>query len=303
MDIKFSTKNGIYSPNFSHATYSLNYPCGTEKTDCYPIEADLPKGVYLLEVWGAAGGIPPQSTNQQSRGGFSKGILKLSKPTKAFFYIGASGTYVAGINSTTSPTFNGGGGGRNGHDGVLASSGGGASDIRLEKDDLYHRLIVAGGGGGVGQVSKCTSGHGGGESGPVITCEQQCTVGISGGQTGDAELFGVGKSIDFWDGCGGGGGWYGGTYGYAFEASGGGGSGFVFTQSTRTIASQSKLQLSSIYILTHASTTSDVENGNLGDGKISITFLPFSCPTFQHHFSLYQLRLLCLLSIFFTESQ
>ena len=202
MQIDFKANEVTYTPIFQHAAYFLEYPCGDEKNECYPIEAILPKGVYLLEVWGAAGGLAgPDSVNEQSRGGYSKGILTLSKNTKAYFYLGAAGTFVSGINATTRMSFNGGGFGRNGHEGKLSASGGGGTDVRLISNDLYHRVIVAGGGGGSSQLFKCTPGHGGGESGFSPVCDTGGSVpGNGGAQTGLNEQFGKGTGLTTWDG-------------------------------------------------------------------------------------------------------
>ena len=145
MQIKFLFKGENFSPEQYRSTYILKYPCQTHK-ECYPIESDLEPGYYLLEVWGAQGG--SDGSKSGGKGGYSKGILKLSTPTKAFFYVGAEGTR-AGDDILTDYSFNGGGrGSRDKAKDYYATSGGGASDVRLNEDTLYHRVIVAGGGGG-----------------------------------------------------------------------------------------------------------------------------------------------------------
>ena len=144
---------------------------------------ELPAGTYKLEVWGASGGIGPDGNDRyqtkykvQGLGGYSVGILNLSKKNTFYIYVGGQGAQSAGKNSNGyAGGFNGGGNG-----GALTytrsytngSGGGGASDIRVGQDSLYARIIVAGGGGGASWVSSGSSqygGAGGGTSGIAAT--------------------------------------------------------------------------------------------------------------------------------------
>ena len=282
MDIKFSGNGSPLEIPEEHGSYTLIYPCGSDKQNCYPIEATLPRGSYLLEVWGASGCHQEISVNKVANGGYSRGVLFLSYPTKAYFYIGASGTFTTGINSFAQPSFNGGGAGKNGHDGAIGTSGGGGTDIRLEKSDLYHRVIVAGGDGGVSNNYTCTSGHGGGITGTTVSCTHPGTVGKGGEQTGPENRFGFGSNVTTNDGCGGGGGWFGGTAGNGYEAAGGGGSGFIFTPESYQIAQEAKLALPKKYFLRYASMSNGSDTSYSGDGKIVITYLPSaSCATLK----------------------
>ena len=96
-------------------------------------------GTYKLEVWGAQGGVG-YSNSAGGKGGYSSGVIVLSRPTTFYVYVGGNpGSTVAG-------GFNGGGSGnqnRNDNGG-----GGGGTDMRIGSTSLYARVIVAGGGGG-----------------------------------------------------------------------------------------------------------------------------------------------------------
>jgi polyhydroxyalkanoate synthesis regulator phasin len=106
-------------------------------------------GTYKLEVWGAQGG--SYSSFYGSNGGYSSGLINLTKGQNLYVYVGEFGK-----TNLTRYMFNGGGGAKPG------GAGGGATDIRTvggswdDLTSLNSRIIVAGGGGGAD-----SSGHGG----------------------------------------------------------------------------------------------------------------------------------------------
>ena len=110
-------------------------------------ELELPRGNYLLEVWGTSSG---------GKGGYSKGVLRLKKDVILNCYIGGSPV-------SRRKAFNGGG------QSDAGGSGAGATDIRINSNSLYSRVIVAGGGGGGGRQGYASvpspGGVGGGLSG------------------------------------------------------------------------------------------------------------------------------------------
>ena len=269
----------------------FQYLCGDEKTDCHPYTSVLSPGTYIFEVYGAEGG--KGNSERGGFGGYSRGIFTTKKQIKTYLYVGAKGLSTTSDPKSTSPTsFNGGGSGQNSQDdgGFYASSGGGASDIRLLKDDLFHRVIVAGGGGGSGFYNQqLIGGNGGGKEGKggqQVDHPFEEVYSEGGKQTGKTTYFGYGENMTKTDGCGGGGGWYGGTAGEAYVNPGGGGSGFVFTYNNKDTADQANLQLESEHYLVDASTN---ENERTGDGFIQITivnFIKFNiCITSQFHFN------------------
>ena len=215
--------------------------------DMREIAFEVPRtGKYQIECWGADGGFIPvpaiSSTNQNGYGGYSSGIVTLTKGTKLYLKAGGAGITLSSLNDV--PTwpgtnyyqimggFNGGGSaGAGGITGIdFRTSGGGGSDVRVIADDLFHRIIVSGGGGGNSSHSVSqTAGNGGGSSGA------NGSLGMGGTQTAGGAgqdyspkteaTFGKGGGCIGNSAGGGGGGWYGGGSGNG----GGGGSGYVLT--------------------------------------------------------------------------
>ena len=216
-------------------------------------EITLPKGVYLLECWGAQGGGFSVSTIKMN-GGYSSGCLSLKSRTVLFVFVGGAGKRYMDNNQNTivNGGWNGGGGGRNfidyGDYYFLSGSGGGATDISLvsssmdyvngrtnrSKESLLSRIIVAGGGSGGGEYNSPNQSliyegsHGGGVSGGGYY------PGTQNAATGGDAGFGYGSNITGRSGAyfsaGGGGGWYGGGYqpqNSWWSVSTSGGSGFV----------------------------------------------------------------------------
>ena len=197
--------------------YQFQYPCGEEKTYCAPLVGTFPRGLFLLEVYGAEGGTSENKDLQNAHGGtggYSRGIIYISNPIQAFLTIGARGVNADETTKYSKITFGGGGSCRQSFDrSDPASSGGGASDIRFIENDLYHRVIVAGGGGGsafyMGKYRQGGSGGGfeGGTS--LVTTGPVADDNFAGkGATQEnGASFGFGGNATEWDGCGGGGGW------------------------------------------------------------------------------------------------
>ena len=253
------------------SVFTFEYPCGDQKTTCHPYAGIIPGGLYKLDVFGAEGG--RAFDEKGGHGGYSTGILKLFYPTRIYLYVGARGISSAtSFNANTSTAFNGGGSGRQSRDrNYMASSGGGSSDIRIRSDDIYHRLIVAGGGGGTGLYNSTygAGGDGGGKEGLKGTdIIVNGRAGSGATQSSGTLLYGANRTD--YDGCGGGGGLFGGKSGYSYNNPGGGGSGFVHNKDSFEIANKAGIVLSKNYYLDNASTsTSD----HIGDGKIVITVL------------------------------
>ncbi|EGT5272156.1 hypothetical protein KWL13_004600 [Clostridioides difficile] len=235
----------------------------------------LPRGKYLLECWGAAGGGGSSiaDSNLRSKGGYSKGELTLKKETTLHVYVGYSGR-----DSLHSTPFNGGGKAliheSDSNKNTVYCHGGGATDIRLvggqwdNEQSLLSRIIVAGGGGRNNFGIK--GGDGGGSNGGSTEYSEGGTnTGGGKGINGTDGSFGKGgsgiSSGEYSKQGGGGGGWYGGGSGGAA----GGGSGYVLTENSYKPAG---------YIPTKEywlENTSMTVGGGIagGDGKAKITLL------------------------------
>lgn len=152
------------------------YPVGTVFNYDYTgsvQQITLPKGKYKLQCWGAQGGnVSGSYTATGSKGGYSEGVLTITKPTTIYIFVGGQGT--SSSTSSTSGTANGGwnGGGasirKSSYDNsdIYGESyprpGGGATDMCLvtssmsyssgrtnrSSASLLSRFIVAGGGAG-----------------------------------------------------------------------------------------------------------------------------------------------------------
>ena len=108
---------------------------------------------YILEVWGSEGG-SYNTTYIGGYGGYSTGIVSLTKGEKLYIVVGGKGT-----NNSTLETipggYNGGGTGSGSANLVYSSSGGGATHIgkvsgllNTLSNNISDIIIVAGGGGG-----------------------------------------------------------------------------------------------------------------------------------------------------------
>ena len=130
----------------------------------------LPKGKYKLQCWGAQGGTSYGSSNGVgSKGGYSEGILTLTKTTTLYVFVGGKGSRGSST-SLVNGGWNGGGasvgytsynsGDTNGYS--YPACGGGATDISTVTSSMSYsggrtnrsaasllaRCIVAGGGAG-----------------------------------------------------------------------------------------------------------------------------------------------------------
>lgn len=235
----------------------------TAKIQTFTIPQD---GIYLLEVWGAAGGNGARESISCSggKGGYSKGYKEFKKGTILYIVIGGAGVSKANVSTETS-AYNGGGtiypinstwrydgnGGGGGGATHIATRTGLLSALSGYKSNI---LIVAGGGGGAGcgfwetedhGVIVATGGDGGGTTGGKGVGNvgyakgglggTQSAGGVSrGGDSAWSGSFGQGARDDdyaqFSGHCGtGGGGYYGGGSGGVSygAAGGGGGSGYI----------------------------------------------------------------------------
>ena len=265
--------NNVIEIKVGKINYTTNFAYTGECTT-YIAKSD---GYYNLEVWGAQGG-NYNTTYVGGLGGYSKGIVHLTKGTTLYVCVGGQPQTVTTTKTAVPGGFNGGGNGFNrdySSTYTYGQAGGGATDIRIGQNNLYARVIVAGGGSG---SNNRTSGYaGGGTSG--ITGQS----GYAGTQTsaGSGGSFGQGGSATTsgnnykYGASGGGGGFYGGGAGTSYSDStnydkySGGGSGYVYTSSTAS-SYPSGCLLNSNYYLASASTTQGINTGN---GKATITYI------------------------------
>ena len=267
------TSSNVIEGKVGKINYTTNFSYTGECTT-YIAKSD---GYYNLEVWGAQGG-NYNTTYVGGLGGYSKGIVHLTKGTTLYVCVGGQPQTVTTTKTAVPGGFNGGGNGFNrdySSTYTYGQAGGGATDIRIEQNSLYARVIVAGGGSG---SNNRTSGYaGGGTSG--VTGQS----GYAGTQTsaGSGGSFGQGGSATTsgnnykYGASGGGGGFYGGGAGTSYSDStnydkySGGGSGYVYTSSTAS-SYPSGCLLNSTYYLTASSTTQGI---NTGHGKATITYI------------------------------
>ncbi len=263
----------------------------------------LSAGKYILECWGAQGGISGHSATNFGKGGYARGTLDISNRTNLFIYVGGKGENgLKDATKTPLGGFNGGGSGGQGKNDN--AGGGGASDIRINTDSLYSRVIVAGGAGGngcnnyiggSGGGSSGTNGYGNTAFGDGGSGGTQRSGGISSTTYATSGSFGVGGGANStsseWGCGGGGGGWYGGASGQSQSGgggSGGGGSGWVYTETTynnwktnSTEGQSGQWLLNSNYYLTSTELMSgtqtfndpngNTETGHSGNGYVRIT--------------------------------
>ena len=265
--------NNVIEIKVGKINYTTNFTYTGECTT-YIAKSD---GYYNLEVWGAQGG-NYNTTYVGGLGGYSKGIVHLTKGTTLYVCVGGQPQTVTTTKTAVPGGFNGGGNGFNrdySSTYTYGQAGGGATDIRIGQNSLYARVIVAGGGSG---SNNRTSGYaGGGTSG--VTGQS----GYAGTQTsaGSGGSFGQGGSASTsgnnykYGASGGGGGFYGGgaiaSYSDStnYDKYSGGGSGYVYTSTTAS-SYPSGCLLNSTYYLTAASTTEGINTGN---GKATITYI------------------------------
>ena len=265
--------NNVIEIKVGKINYTTNFTYTGECTT-YIAKSD---GYYNLEVWGAQGG-NYNTTYVGGLGGYSKGIVHLTKGTTLYVCVGGQPQTVTTTKTAVPGGFNGGGNGFNrdySSTYTYGQAGGGATDIRIGQNSLYARVIVAGGGSG---SNNRTSGYAGGglsgvtgQSGYAGT-QTSAGTGGSFGQGGSASTSGNNYK---YGASGGGGGFYGGGAGTSYSDStnydkySGGGSGYVYTSSTAS-SYPSGCLLNNTYYLTASSTTEGINTGN---GKATITYI------------------------------
>ena len=267
------TSNNVIEGKVGKINYTTNFSYTGECTT-YIAKSD---GYYNLEVWGAQGG-NYNTTYVGGLGGYSKGIVHLTKGTTLYVCVGGQPQTVTTASVAVSGGFNGGGNGFNrAYSGTYTygQAGGGATDIRIGQNSLYARVIVAGGGSGSNnRISGYAGGGLSGVTGQSGYAGTQTSAGSGGsfGQGGSASTSGNNYK---YGASGGGGGFYGGGAGTSYSDStnydkySGGGSGYVYTSSTAS-SYPSGCLLNSNYYLASASTT---QGTNTGHGKATITYL------------------------------
>jgi hypothetical protein len=192
----------------------------------------MPAGAtgIIFDIKGAGGGRSP--SNSQCNGGAGgrvQGKRAITAGATIYIYVGG-----AGVQTSSTGSFNGGSPARNNGNWGWGGGGGGASDIRVGGTSDSNRIAVAGGGGGgsSGWNYGCGTGgdgggnasgnNGGGGSEPGLAGTQSSPGGSRSGANGGSGSTG-GQGWEF--SGGGGGGYYGG--GGGGWAGGGGGSGYV----------------------------------------------------------------------------
>ena len=276
----------VEEPNTATRKYTLNVLRSDSADGSYDKEHDFIynnevqffeapyTGNFKLEVWGAEGG--NRGSALGGKGGYSKGISRLTKGEIVAIYVGGAGTQ-------SQKGFNGGA--VSGTPGVY---GGGASDVRIGKHTLNERIIVAGGGGSVGAINK-PGAAGGGELGNNNTYSYgsggQGGTQSASGNRGAFGLGGTGLSQHGGRGGAGGGGWFGGgganpDYGSDDDRGGGGGSAYVFTDNSfkpKDYLVDSKYKLNEAEMISGSSQVPNKDGGyilgNSGNGFVRITAL------------------------------
>ena len=200
----------------------------------------IPKtGFYKLETWGAQGGSASSSLLGGS-GGYSAGVISLSKNDVLYINIGGVGNCSTGLSVVGG--YNGGGAAKSRSSSYTMCSGGGATSITKSSgllssfsSSIDKILMVAGGGGGSSKYSNNSSsgGSGGGINGAVPTnvctdCGTRtgCSQTAGGKGRGSNGAFGQGGGSTSSATNGGGGGYYGGG-GDSYEWGATGGSGYI----------------------------------------------------------------------------
>ena len=246
-------------------------------------------GEYLLEAWGAQGGMY-ESGYEGGKGAYAATVANLTKGQTLYIYVGSKGlSYPDNDGGKLNPTaqkdknFSYGGAGNQG-----GGNGGDASDVRTVQNDYNSRLVVAAGGGGGDLNSRPGYGGGlkGGNSNPTATNGQNGLVQTgkteakggtqtsggrgaeptSGYQLANGSLgYGGGKTASInVDGGGGGGGYYGGGSGNNGHSGGAGGSSYVGK-------SKYSRMLDGASVQPGKGMNAQDQTGNSGNGYVKIT--------------------------------
>ena len=212
-------------------------------------------GTYVVETWGAQGGSASGSTIG-GYGGYSKGIINLSRGMVLYVNVGGQGESVYGNKLYALGGYNGGGKASTNQNNLYRAAGGGGGATHfatksgelknleiykgtLSNDAKYYVsneiIIVAGGGGGTWDSSDGTNaykttvfGHGGGAVGVLSECIWNNAYNTSGAGGSQISGYAFGLGQGFTEGlneiAGAGGGFFGGS---AHDYAAGGGSGYI----------------------------------------------------------------------------
>ena len=139
--ISFTTNSQVYSYTGASQTFTSSHD-----------------GAYQLEAWGAQGA---SDYATGGKGGYTSGVISLSKNNNVYVFVGGQNQFNGGGASTNSPSYN-----------VYIANGGGATDFRLtsgawnNSSSLASRIMVAAGGGGSAKYTVAWNGaYGGGLQG------------------------------------------------------------------------------------------------------------------------------------------
>jgi hypothetical protein len=275
-----NSSKGSSNVSVSGREFTFYYPCSLNN-DCTNYEVTLSPGVYSIELWGGSGGHYPghisllhnpknhnatdfslkksnieykELSSMGGAGGYTSGIITLSRKTKTYLAIGGSGNFSYNIKERDTNNcylkenmlkggYNGGGDASNffESDSIYGvGSGGGATDLRIGTNDLFHRVLVAGGGGGSDDLFGTYRGSndGTGGAGGNLIAQGYFLDGVyNSNQLATQESghsFGNGASVTDKSGAsdkaGAGGGWYGGYSSQNNNGGAGGGSSFALTK-------------------------------------------------------------------------
>ncbi len=239
-------------------------------------------GTYRIEAFGASGG--GRVDANKGKGGKAVGTVDLTAGQVIYFSVGQQG-----LQHSELPVFGGGGGGGLGSgDRGPMHSGGGASDVRTGGAGLNNRVLVAGGGGGGAggggtgdeQSTNARDGGGGGGGGYYGgggggegKSNTSSAIGVGGTQISGGVGGGSGQSGNFGYGGMGGNSAYWQSTGMGFNAHGGNGGGITGANGAQTRYYPGGGGGGSSYIggRINGETVGGV---NLGDGRITITYIP-----------------------------
>ena len=142
---------------------TLNYPCNS-KDECYPYRVIFPRGQYQIELFGGGLEESDSSTGIEyyclGYGAYTKGMIKFTKRTELFFYIGARAGKFNAIHPNTVISR-----------GIPSC---GATDLRTKDgnyasfESLKSRIMVAAGAGSC-DSTRGQYGHGGTLKGTTAT--------------------------------------------------------------------------------------------------------------------------------------
>ena len=256
-------------------------------------ETVLSHGQYIIEAWGAQGG---NFTSSGCKGGYSRGLLEVKKPTSIIICVGGKGTEASPLNNVS--PFNGGGKSSfvNEYSPSMfkCGTGGGMTSFQLS-NNLQYMLVAGAGGGGTQylwegeQMDVFEGGYGGGIAGGTDNDSfsyagkggNQSSGGDGGFYSSDSTYAPVnGEAGSYGQGgngatsalaCpgGGGGGFYGGGGG-ADYGPGGGGSGYIAPYLKQGVLISGND--------TFNDPNSNPELGHSGDGYARITYISCTIP-------------------------